>query len=61
MKWRQDIEIALGLTDFYLALREKEPVKHADHAPANKKNECEWIKVNMMVFLVIKKSISNLV
>lgn len=41
MKWRQDIEIALGLTDFYLTLREKEPVKHDDDALADKKNKYE--------------------
>ncbi|KAB2608710.1 hypothetical protein D8674_011878 [Pyrus ussuriensis x Pyrus communis] len=61
IKWRQDIEIALRLMGFDLALWEKEPAKPADDAPADKKNEYEkWIKANREALLVIKRSMSDL-
>ncbi|KAM2165178.1 hypothetical protein ACFX1R_039362 [Malus domestica] len=61
-KWRQDIEIALGLIDFNLALRENEPTKPANDATAAKKNEYKkWVKANKMALLVIKRSMPDLV
>ncbi|KAB2623419.1 hypothetical protein D8674_039410 [Pyrus ussuriensis x Pyrus communis] len=57
VEWRQDIEIALRLMGFDLALWEKEPAKPADDAPADKKNEYEkWIKANREALLMIIES-----
>ncbi|XP_009349536.2 uncharacterized protein LOC103941081 [Pyrus x bretschneideri] len=61
-KWRQDIEITLGLIDFDLGLRENEPTKPTDDAIAEKKNEYEkWVKANRIALMVIKRSMSDLV
>ncbi|XP_021803615.1 uncharacterized protein LOC110747834, partial [Prunus avium] len=58
-KWKEDLEIALGLLDYEMALEEDAPVVPAANASAEVKNKyAKWIKANKMAILIMKRSIS---
>ncbi|KAM1176109.1 hypothetical protein ACFX2I_028384 [Malus domestica] len=61
-KWRQDVEIILGLMDYDLALREDEPAPvDATSTAAQRLKFEKWEKANRMALLVIKRSIGEAV
>ncbi|XP_050156195.1 uncharacterized protein LOC126630073 [Malus sylvestris] len=61
-KWKQDIEIVLGLTDLDVALREKEPdVPEKDDSTKIKNKYEKWHKANMMAILIMKRPMSDTV
>lgn len=61
-KWRQDVEIMLGLMDHDLALRENAPsaLTSASTAEDRVKHE-KWHKANRMSLMVMKKTMSETV
>lgn len=61
-KWKQDIEIVLGLMDLDLALREEEPEPLANVSTAEQRLKHEkWEKTNRMSLMVMKKTMSETV
>lgn len=58
-KWREDLEIALGLLDYEMVLEEDAPMVLAANASAATKSKyAKWTKANKMVILIMKRSIS---
>ncbi|CAL9011160.1 unnamed protein product [Prunus brigantina] len=58
-KWREDVEIALGLLDYEIAIEEDalaEP--DADASAGTKAKYAKWIKANKMAILIMRRSIS---
>ncbi|KAM1502254.1 hypothetical protein ACFXTO_027626 [Malus domestica] len=61
-KWKQDLEICLGLMDLDIATREVSPPEPAADATIDVKAKYEkWQKANRIALLVIKKSMSDTV
>lgn len=61
-KWKQDIEIVLGLMDLDLALREDEPAPLIDISTAAQRlKHDKWKKANKMSLMVQKRTISETV
>ncbi|KAM0968159.1 hypothetical protein TB1_015836 [Malus domestica] len=61
-KWKQDIEIVLGLMDLDLALREEEPEPLTDVSTAEQRLKHEkWEKANRMSLMVMKRTMSETV
>ncbi|XP_050129613.1 uncharacterized protein LOC126606288 [Malus sylvestris] len=61
-KWKQDIEILLGLMDYDLAIREEEPAALTVESTAEQKAKFEkWEKSNMMGLLIMKKAMTETV
>ncbi|XP_048439691.1 uncharacterized protein LOC125477004 [Pyrus x bretschneideri] len=61
-KWKQDLEICLGLMDLDMATREDSPPEPATDATVDVKSNYEkWQKANRIALLVIKKSMSDTV
>ncbi|CAN6713433.1 unnamed protein product [Malus baccata var. baccata] len=61
-KWREDVEIVLGLMDLDLALREDEPAPLIDDStPDQKMKFGKWEKVNRMALMVMKRTMSDTV
>ncbi|CAL8099513.1 unnamed protein product [Prunus armeniaca] len=54
-KWREDVEIALGLLDYEMAI-EEEP--DADASAGAKAKYAKWVKANKMAILIMRMSIS---
>ncbi|CAL2265656.1 unnamed protein product [Prunus armeniaca] len=58
-KWRDDLEIALGLLDYEMVLEEDAPMVPAANASAETKSKyAKWTKGNKMAILIMKRSIS---
>ncbi|XP_021834101.1 uncharacterized protein LOC110773894 [Prunus avium] len=58
-KWREDVEIALGLLDYEMVIEEEAPAKPAATASAEAKAKyAKWIKANKMAILIMRRSIS---
>ncbi|XP_028965152.1 uncharacterized protein [Malus domestica] len=61
-KWKQDLEIVLGVMDWDLALRTEEPPALTDDSTANQKSKYEkWHKSNRIALLIIKRSMTDVV
>ncbi|KAM2147950.1 hypothetical protein ACFX1Q_004634 [Malus domestica] len=61
-KWKQDLDICLGLMDLDVAIREDSPPEPAADATVDVKAKYErWLKANRITLLVIKKSMSDTV
>ena len=61
-KWKQDIDICLGLMDLDIAIREDSPPEPAADATVDVKGKYErWLKANRIALLVIKRSMSDTV
>ncbi|KAL6283975.1 hypothetical protein ACE6H2_014904 [Prunus campanulata] len=58
-KWREDVEIALGLLDYEMVIEEEAPAEPAVTASAEAKAKyAKWIKANKMAILIMRRSIS---
>ncbi|CAL9012470.1 unnamed protein product, partial [Prunus brigantina] len=58
-KWKRDLEIALGLLDHDIALREEKPVL-TDESTAEQRLKLErWEKANRICLLIMKKSMTE--
>ncbi|XP_020411650.1 uncharacterized protein LOC109946889 isoform X3 [Prunus persica] len=58
-KWREDVEIALGLLDYEMVIEEEAPAEPAATASAEAKAKyAKWIKANKMAILIMRRSIS---
>ncbi|XP_070672052.1 uncharacterized protein [Malus domestica] len=61
-KWKQDLDICLGLMDHDIAIKEDFPPKPTTDATIDVKAKHEkWLKANRIALLVIKKSMSDIV
>ena len=61
-KWKQDLEIVLGVMDWDLALRTEEPLAPTDDSTSNQKSKYEkWHKSNRITLLIIKMSMTYVV
>ncbi|XP_050117686.1 uncharacterized protein LOC126595426 [Malus sylvestris] len=59
-KWKQDIEILLGLMDLDLALREDEPTPLDEKSTIDQRLE-KWEKANRMSLMVMKRTMGETV
>ncbi|XP_016649655.1 PREDICTED: uncharacterized protein LOC107881095 [Prunus mume] len=58
-KWREDVEIALGLLDYEIAIEDDAPAEpDADASAGTKAKYAKWIKANKMAILIMRRSIS---
>ena len=56
-KWKQDVEIVLGLMDYDLALREDQPPVVTENSTNEQMMKAErWEKSNRMALMVMKRS-----
>ncbi|KAM7484845.1 hypothetical protein LguiA_000854 [Lonicera macranthoides] len=61
-RWNQDLEIALGLMDLDLALREDEPPAITAESTIEQKQKKEkWDKANRMSILIMKRTMTDTV
>ncbi|XP_028963314.1 uncharacterized protein LOC126629474 [Malus sylvestris] len=61
-KWKQDLEILLGVMDWDLALRTEEPFTPTDGSTSSQKSKYEkWHKSNRISLLIIKRSMTDVV
>ncbi|KAM1132605.1 hypothetical protein ACFX19_047678 [Malus domestica] len=61
-KWKQDIEIMLGLMDLNLALREDELALLDENSTADQRLKFEkWEKANRMYLMVMKRTMGETV
>ena len=61
-KWREDVDIVLGIMDMDLALREDEPARPADGASAIQRSKYEkWKKKNRVALMIIKRHMTDAV
>ncbi|KAI5317499.1 hypothetical protein L3X38_037206 [Prunus dulcis] len=61
-KWKQDVEIVLGVMDLDLALRDDEPARPAEGASTSQRSKYEeWQKANRISLMIIKKAITDVV
>ncbi|XP_021827532.1 uncharacterized protein LOC110768153 [Prunus avium] len=61
-KWKQDVEIVLGVMDLDLALRDDEPARPAEGASASQRSKYEkWQKANRISLMIIKRAITDAV
>ncbi|CAN6576311.1 unnamed protein product [Malus baccata var. baccata] len=61
-KWKQDVEIVLGLMDYDLALREDQPPAVTENSTNEQRMKTErWEKSNRMALMVMKRSITETV
>ncbi|XP_050151407.1 uncharacterized protein LOC126626205 [Malus sylvestris] len=61
-KWKQDLEIVLGVMDWDLALRTEEPPTRTDGSTSSQKSKYEkWHKSNRISLLIIKRSMIDVV
>ncbi|KAM1649269.1 hypothetical protein ACFX14_010564 [Malus domestica] len=61
-KWRQDLEIVLGVMDMDLALRTEEPPLPADGSTSSQRSKYEkWEKSNRISLMIIKRTMTNAV
>ncbi|XP_034205814.1 uncharacterized protein LOC117619868 [Prunus dulcis] len=59
-KWREDVEIALGLLDYEMVLTDEALSVPANDASAETKAKyAKWIKANKMAILIMRRSISE--
>ncbi|XP_070025472.1 uncharacterized protein [Nicotiana sylvestris] len=59
-KWKQDVEIVLGLMDLDFALTEQKPTEPITTSIADEKAKYDkWMKANKLSLMIIKRSISN--
>ncbi|VVA40474.1 PREDICTED: UBN2 domain-containing, partial [Prunus dulcis] len=58
-KWREDVEIAVGLLDYEMAIEVDAPaVPDADASAGAKAKYAKWVKANKMAILIMRRSIS---
>lgn len=61
-KWKQDVEIVLGLMDLDLALREDEPAALTNESSdAQRRQHEKWHKANRMSLLIMKRAMTETV
>ncbi|CAN6678769.1 unnamed protein product [Malus baccata var. baccata] len=61
-KWKQDVEIMLGLMDYDLALREDQPPAVTENSTNKQRMKAKkWEKSNRMTLIEMKKSITKTV
>ncbi|CAL9011085.1 unnamed protein product, partial [Prunus brigantina] len=59
-KWREDLEIALGLLDYEMVLTEEAPATPAADASVETRTKfAKWTKANKMTILIMRRSISE--
>uniref|UniRef100_A0A1U7XG09 Uncharacterized protein LOC104236374 n=1 Tax=Nicotiana sylvestris TaxID=4096 RepID=A0A1U7XG09_NICSY len=59
-KWKQDVEIVLGLMDLDFALIEQKPADPTATNTADEKAKYEkWMKANKLNLMIMKRSISD--
>ncbi|KAM1693553.1 hypothetical protein ACFX2K_033035 [Malus domestica] len=59
-KWKEDVEIVLGLMDLDLALREDKPAALTDKSIAEEKlNFDKWEMANRMSLMIMKKAMTQ--
>ncbi|XP_016647047.1 PREDICTED: uncharacterized protein LOC107880290 [Prunus mume] len=59
-KWREDVEIALGLLDYEMVLTDEAlSVPAIDASAETKTKYAKWIKANKMAILIMRRSISE--
>ncbi|OIT28409.1 hypothetical protein A4A49_62189, partial [Nicotiana attenuata] len=59
-KWKQDVEIVLGLMDLDFALTEHKPAEPITTSTADEKAKYEkWMKANKLSLMIMKRSISD--
>ncbi|OIT37006.1 hypothetical protein A4A49_66137 [Nicotiana attenuata] len=59
-KWKQDVEIVLGLMDLDFALTEQKPAGPTTTSSADEKAKYEkWMKANKLSLMIMKRSISD--
>ncbi|CAN6688327.1 unnamed protein product [Malus baccata var. baccata] len=61
-KWKQDLEIVLGVMDWDLTLRTEEPPMSTDGSTSSQRSKYEkWQKSNRISLMIIKRSMTNVV
>nr|XP_028955042.1 uncharacterized protein LOC114823780 [Malus domestica] len=61
-KWKQDLEIVLGVMDWDLALRTEEPPMPTDGSTSSQRSKYEkWKKSNRISLMIIKRSMTDVV
>jgi len=58
-RWKEDIELALGLLDIDMAINEDEPVLNDESTNEEKAYHKEWTKANRKALMLIKRSIDE--
>ncbi|XP_075099082.1 uncharacterized protein LOC142175970 [Nicotiana tabacum] len=59
-KWKQDVEIVLGLMDLDFALTEQKPIEPTTTSTADEKAKYKkWMKANKLSLMIMKRSISD--
>ncbi|CAL2225434.1 unnamed protein product [Prunus armeniaca] len=59
-KWREDLEIALGLLHYEMVLTEEAPATPAADASVETRTKfAKWTKANKMAILIMRRSISE--
>nr|XP_017179500.2 uncharacterized protein LOC108169832 [Malus domestica] len=59
-KWKEDLEIALGMMDFDLALREDKPAALTVESTAEQKSKsAQWEKANRMALMIMRRSMTS--
>ena len=60
VRWKSDVELALGLADLDLALLKDEPQEPTNDSTAEEKAYYhKWVRANRLSIMVMKKSISS--
>ncbi|KAM1124536.1 hypothetical protein ACFX11_040123 [Malus domestica] len=61
-KWKQDLEILLGVMDMDLALRTEEPPMPNEGCTSSQRSKHEkWEKSNRICLMIIKRSMTDVV
>ncbi|XP_028945241.1 uncharacterized protein [Malus domestica] len=61
-KWKQDLEIVLGVIDMDLALRTEEPPLPIDGCTSSQRSKYEkWQKSNRISLIIIKRSMTDVI
>ncbi|XP_019266856.1 PREDICTED: uncharacterized protein LOC109244252 [Nicotiana attenuata] len=59
-KWKQDVEIVLGLMELDFALTEQKPTEPTTTSTADEKAKYKkWMKANKLILMIMKRSISD--